>query len=65
MIVVAALIRLILGGPVFYAQRRVGFGGQMFVCYKFRTMVETPRRSWRSTCGPTRRQLPNGTRPAS
>jgi exopolysaccharide production protein ExoY len=40
MIVVAALIRLILGGPVFYAQRRVGFGGQMFVCYKFRTMVE-------------------------
>jgi exopolysaccharide production protein ExoY len=39
-IVVAALIRLILGGPVFYAQRRVGFGGQMFVCYKFRTMVE-------------------------
>src|SRR6266480_1188327 len=27
------------GGPVIYVHRRVGRGGQMFPCFKFRTMV--------------------------
>jgi exopolysaccharide production protein ExoY len=38
MITVAALIRMALGGPAIFAQRRVGFDGREFVCYKFRTM---------------------------
>jgi exopolysaccharide production protein ExoY len=28
-----------MGRPIFYAQRRVGFGGRSFPCFKFRTMV--------------------------
>lgn len=35
---IAALIRRD-GGPVFYAQPRVGLGGRMFGCLKFRSMV--------------------------
>jgi len=36
--VVALLIKLGSPGPVFFHQRRVGFRGQEFTCYKFRTM---------------------------
>lgn len=36
---VAALIRLVMGGPVIFAHERVGFGGRTFACYKFRTMT--------------------------
>jgi exopolysaccharide production protein ExoY len=35
---VAAVVRLSLGSPVFYAQTRIGFRGRPFLCYKFRTM---------------------------
>ena len=39
--VIAILVRLVKrdGGAAFYAQRRVGRGGRVFHCYKFRTMV--------------------------
>jgi lipopolysaccharide/colanic/teichoic acid biosynthesis glycosyltransferase len=37
-LVIAALVRLD-GGPVFYAHERVGRGGRLFGCLKFRSMV--------------------------
>lgn len=35
----AMLIKLDSGGPVFFIQRRVGRDGRLFDCYKLRTMV--------------------------
>lgn len=42
--IVALVIKLGSKGPVFFCQKRVGYRGREFVCYKFRTMrpnVET------------------------
>jgi exopolysaccharide production protein ExoY len=39
MLMVAALIRFAMGGPVIFSQQRLGFNGQVFTCYKFRTMA--------------------------
>ena len=39
MLVVIALIRAFMGGPAIFAQQRIGFNGEVFVCYKFRTMA--------------------------
>lgn len=39
LIVVACLVRLTSEGPIIYAHRRIGFNGEVFNCYKFRTMV--------------------------
>jgi len=39
MLAVAAAIKLDSHGPVFFTQRRAGFGGEPFKIYKFRTMV--------------------------
>jgi lipopolysaccharide/colanic/teichoic acid biosynthesis glycosyltransferase len=36
---VAIAIKIEDGGPVFFTQRRVGFGGQTFRAFKFRSMV--------------------------
>jgi exopolysaccharide production protein ExoY len=38
MVAVAALVRLRLGGPVIFAQKRIGYRGKAFTCYKFRSM---------------------------
>ncbi|HXV28828.1 MAG TPA: sugar transferase [Sinorhizobium sp.] len=40
MLVAAFLIKVITGGPVLFAHRRIGFNGASFDCYKFRTMVK-------------------------
>ena len=37
---VALLVRCGSRGPVFFPQRRIGFKGREFTCYKFRTMQE-------------------------
>lgn len=39
MIAIAGLIRAATGGPAIFSQKRVGFAGEIFTCYKFRTMV--------------------------
>ena len=39
MLVVAAVIKLSDGGPVFFLQRRVGLDGEIFMMTKFRSMV--------------------------
>ena len=40
LLIIAGLIRLTTAGPVLFSQSRVGYGGRMFRCYKFRTMRE-------------------------
>jgi exopolysaccharide production protein ExoY len=49
-IFVAALVRLLLGGPVLFAQKRVGFGGKTFDCYRFRTIRPDQANDPRVTC---------------
>lgn len=39
MLIVALLVRIVLGRQVIFRQRRVGFDGEHFVCFKFRSMV--------------------------
>ncbi|HEY2660327.1 MAG TPA: sugar transferase [Caulobacteraceae bacterium] len=39
MICVALAVRLQDGGPVLFAQKRVGYGGRTFACLKFRSMA--------------------------
>ena len=39
MALLAAYVRIRAGSPVFYRQRRVGYGGAAFNVFKFRTMV--------------------------
>ena len=39
MLIAAALVRMLPGGPVIVAEKRIGFNGKVFDCYTFRTMV--------------------------
>lgn len=39
-IIIGAIIKLTSSGSVFYSQPRVGQGGKIFTCYKFRSMSE-------------------------
>ncbi len=37
-LMVAAVIGLVSDGPIFFKQERIGWRGQKFICFKFRTM---------------------------
>ena len=37
---VALAVKLSSPGPIFYGQKRVGFHGKVFTCWKFRTMLQ-------------------------
>jgi len=37
--IIAVGVKLTMGGPVIYRHQRVGFGGKLFDCLKFRTMI--------------------------
>jgi sugar transferase EpsL len=39
-VVLALLVRLKLGSPIFFSQKRPGFGGRPFILHKFRTMTD-------------------------
>ena len=39
MLIIMGLIKLVMGGPIFFAHFRIGHRGKPFRCYKFRTMV--------------------------
>lgn len=38
LLVISVILKVVMGGPVIFAHRRVGLGGQHFSCLKFRTM---------------------------
>lgn len=39
LLLVAVLVRVFMGAPIFFTQERAGYKGQTFICYKFRTMT--------------------------
>ena len=53
--IVAILIKVKMpGGPVFFCQKRVGRGGKLFTCHKFRTMTVKHSGSSVSVAGDSR-----------
>lgn len=53
-LVVAILIKVKMPGPVFFVQNRVGKGGKVFRCHKFRTMTVNHGGSTVSVAGESR-----------
>lgn len=54
-IVVAILVKVKMpGGPAFFCQKRVGKGGKLFTCHKFRTMTMNHNGSSVSVAGDNR-----------
>lgn len=55
LLIVAVLVKVKMpGGPVFFVQMRVGKGGKLFKCHKFRTMMVKHNGSTVSVAGDSR-----------
>jgi lipopolysaccharide/colanic/teichoic acid biosynthesis glycosyltransferase len=55
LLIVAILVKIKMpGGPAFFAQKRVGKGGKLFDCHKFRTMTVKHNGSTVSVAGDSR-----------
>jgi lipopolysaccharide/colanic/teichoic acid biosynthesis glycosyltransferase len=54
LLVISLLVRIFLGIPIFFRQRRPGYKGKPFTTYKFRTMT--------NRCGPDGKMLPDAER---
>lgn len=55
LVVVAILVKIKMpGGPAFFVQKRVGKGGKLFKCHKFRTMTVRHNGSTVSVAGDSR-----------
>lgn len=55
MLVMAILVKVKMpGGPAFFVQKRVGKGGKLFKCHKFRTMTVSHNGSTVSVAGDSR-----------
>ncbi len=55
LLIVAILVKIKMpGGPVFFVQKRVGKGGELFNCHKFRTMTVKHSGSTVSVAGDSR-----------
>ena len=53
------------GGPALFRHRRIGAGGRMFDCIKFRSMVVDAEGMLRRLLAADRKRRPNGPRPRS
>lgn len=55
LVIVAILVKIKMpGGPVFFCQKRVGRGGKLFTCHKFRSMTVNHNGSSVSVAGDSR-----------
>ena len=55
LLIVAILVKIKMpGGPIFFVQKRVGKGGKLFKCHKFRTMMVKHSGSTVSVAGDSR-----------
>ena len=55
LLIVSILVKIKMpGGPAFFVQKRVGKGGQLFTCHKFRTMTVKHNGSTVSVAGDSR-----------